>query len=175
MSGKSVGDLVQRFRPGEAGHDDRVAAVLGEAAQRLFALRVVGDFELAIFDAGFGLELFGAVEGRLVEGFVELAAEIVEHRRLDVLGERRDEKCGCGQEAEDDTFHVIHTLSVVFYVGTLGMAGPRPSRGTWQGLSTLRSCAILHGQKQNSRGILTVWKSMPRAGYGTPIRFAKPS
>ena len=23
------------------------------------------------------------------------------------------DKCGCGQEAEDDTLHVIHTLSVV--------------------------------------------------------------
>ncbi|WP_206523142.1 hypothetical protein, partial [Mesorhizobium sp. M7A.T.Ca.TU.009.02.1.1] len=24
--------------------------------------------------------------------------------------------CGCGQEAENDTFHVIHTLSVIFSV-----------------------------------------------------------
>ena len=113
-SGKIDGDLVQRFRPGKARHDDRIAAVLGEAAQRLFALRGVGDFELDIGDAGLGLEFLGAVERRLVERLVEFAAEIVKQRRLNVGRERRKAQSGGGQKAEDDTFHVIHTLSVVF-------------------------------------------------------------
>src|SRR4029078_8461032 len=94
--------------------DDRVAAVLGEAAQRLLALRGVGHFELDVGGAGLGLELFGAVIGSLVEGFVELAAKIVEDGRLDIRGESRKNHCGCGQEAENDTFHLLHTTAASF-------------------------------------------------------------
>ena len=125
-------DLLERCGPGEAGHDDRIVAVFGEVAQRLLALRVVLDLEIAIFDAGFGLELLGAVEGRLVEGFVELAAEIVDDRRLDVRGEGRNGHRGCGQKAENDTLHVIHTLSVIFPVD----AAPA---------TTLPGCSAAHG------------------------------
>ncbi|CDX32277.1 conserved hypothetical protein [Mesorhizobium sp. SOD10] len=107
-------DLLQRVLPGKAGHDDRVTAVLGEAAQRLLALRSVGDLEFDIGDAGFLLELLGAVIGGLVEGFVELAAQIVENGRLHIRRESRKNHCGCGQKAKNDTFHVIHTLSVIF-------------------------------------------------------------
>ena len=81
--------LFQRRGPVEADNHDRVVAVTGEAAQRLLALGVVADFELAVFNAGFGLELFRAVEGCFVEGFVELAAEIENERRLDVSGKSR--------------------------------------------------------------------------------------
>ena len=94
---------------------DRIAAVLGEAAQRLLALGLVGDLEFAIFDAGFGLELLCAVEGRFVERLVEFAAQIVEQCRLHVLRIGREGQRGCGQKAENDTFHLIHTLSVCFY------------------------------------------------------------
>jgi hypothetical protein len=41
-------------------------------------------FELDILDAGLGLELLGAAIGGLVEGFVELAAEIEQEAGLDV-------------------------------------------------------------------------------------------
>ncbi len=41
----------------EAGCDDRAVALVGEVADRLLALRLVGDFELAILYAGLRLEL----------------------------------------------------------------------------------------------------------------------
>ena len=50
--GELVGDLAERGRPGEARHDDRAEAVLGEFAQDLLALRVVLDLEIAEVDAG---------------------------------------------------------------------------------------------------------------------------
>ena len=118
------GDLLERRRPREAGHDDRVVAVLGELAQRLLALGVVLDFEIAVFDAGFGLELLGAVEGGFVEGFVELAAEIIDDRRLDVRGEGRNGHRCSGQKAQYETLHVIHTLSVVFPLNAAPTAVP---------------------------------------------------
>ena len=55
--GEFGGDLLERRRPGEAGIDDRREAVLGELAQRLLALRVVLDLEVAVGDAGLLLEL----------------------------------------------------------------------------------------------------------------------
>ena len=80
--GEFLGDLLERVRPGEADGDDRVEALAGEVAERLFALGVVLDLEVAIGDAGLLLELLGAVEGRLVERLVELAADVVDDRRL---------------------------------------------------------------------------------------------
>ena len=93
-----VGDLVERGRPGEARHDDRRVAVLGELAQDLLALRLVLDFEIAEVDAGVLLELARAVEDALVEGLVELAAEVIDDRRLDVGGPGRR---GGGQAAAE--------------------------------------------------------------------------
>ena len=90
-----------RLLEGEAHRHDRAVAVLGELLQRLLALRVVRDLEIAIVDAGFLLEFLGAVIGGFVEGFVELAAEIVDDGGLDVGGERRKGHCGSGHEAED--------------------------------------------------------------------------
>ena len=87
VSGNSRCDLVERRRPGEADRQDRAEAVLGEFAQILLALRVVLDFEIAKIDAGILLELQRAVIDAFVEGFVELAAEVVNDRRLDVRGE----------------------------------------------------------------------------------------
>ena len=79
-----VGDLAERGRPGEADGHDRREAVFGEFAQDLLALRVVLDFEIAVGDAAVLLELFGAVEDAFVEGFVELAAEVVDDGGLDL-------------------------------------------------------------------------------------------
>ena len=67
----------------------------GEAAERLLALGVVLELEVDVGAAGVGLPLFGAVEGGFVEGFVELAAEVIDDGRI---GERRashqrDERC----------------------------------------------------------------------------------
>ena len=114
-------------------------AVAGEAAQRLLALRVVGGLEVAKLDAGLGLELLGAVEGGLVEGFVELAAQVVDDRRLDVGGECRKAHRGSGQKAKNDTFHVIHTLSVVFFASCRAFPGSARRCTAMAGASTLRS------------------------------------
>ena len=67
-----------------------LAPRLGEAAQRLFALGVGLHLELLVGAAGLGLAPLGAVEGGLVERFVELAAEVEDDRRI---GQRR----ACGQ------------------------------------------------------------------------------
>ena len=72
------GDLLERRCPGEGHGDDRVEALAGEVAQRLLALGVVRRLEVAVGDAGFLLELFGAVIGGFVEGLVELAAGAVD-------------------------------------------------------------------------------------------------
>ena len=69
-------------------------AVLGELAQDLLALRVVLDLEVAEGDVDLLLELGRAVEHAFVEGLVELAAEIIDHGRLD----RRRRKRGGGEE-----------------------------------------------------------------------------
>ena len=85
--------LLQRGRLREADGDDRRMPVAGEAAQRLFDLRVVGRFEIAELDAGLGLELLGADEDAFVEGFVELAALVIDHGGLDRrLRHRRDSR-----------------------------------------------------------------------------------
>ena len=84
--GYSGRDLLQRGLPGEADGHDRREAVLGELAQDLLALRLVLDLEIAELDPGLLGEPRRAVEHPLVERFVELAAEIVENRRLDSLG-----------------------------------------------------------------------------------------
>ena len=84
--GNSRRDLRQRGLPGKADGHDRREAVLGELAQDLLALRLVLDLEVAEIDAGFLLELCRAVEHALVEGFVELAAKIIEDGGLDRVG-----------------------------------------------------------------------------------------
>ena len=66
--------------------------VAGEPAQRLLALGVVLGLEIAVLDAGLLLELLGAGIDALVEGFVELAAEIVDDGGL----ERRSRPCWAG-------------------------------------------------------------------------------
>ena len=80
-----LGDLFDRRGLGKARRDNRRIALVGEVADGLFALGLVGDFELAISHAALGLELLRAVEHRLVEGLVELAADI-EHNGRFVVG-----------------------------------------------------------------------------------------
>ena len=82
-----LGDLLDGGGLGEARRDDRRIALVGEVADRLLALGLVGDFELAIGDAGLGLELLGAVEHAFVEGLVELAADVEHDGGLVVGGE----------------------------------------------------------------------------------------
>jgi hypothetical protein len=155
VSGNSAATLVERIGPGEAGHDDRVAAVLGEAAQRLLALRSVGDLELDIFDAGLGLELLGAVIGGLVERLVELAAQVEQQRRL-VLREGRS-GIASGQKAKNDFFHVIHTLSVVVvFPASHPAAWPD---GCAAGLFDARMGRTL-ARPTNFTGNFDLWKSL---------------
>ena len=81
-----LGDLFDRGGLGEARGDDGLVALVGEVADGLLALGLVGDFELAIGDPGLGLELLRAVEHAFVERLVELAADVEDDGRL-VLGQ----------------------------------------------------------------------------------------
>ena len=63
---------------------------------RLLALGLVGDLELAIGDAGLGLELLGAVEHAFVEGLVELAADVEDDGGLVVCRESSGRRHGNG-------------------------------------------------------------------------------
>jgi hypothetical protein len=78
-------DLLQGGGLREANGDDRRMAIAGEAAQGLLDLGVVGRLEIAEVDIRLLLELLGADEDTLVEGFIELAALVVDDRRLDRL------------------------------------------------------------------------------------------
>ena len=119
-----VGELGRHLLHGaglaEADRYDGGEAVLGEAAHRLLALGVVLDLEVAERDAGRLLEGFGPVEGALVEALVELAAEVVDQRRLDVgrpgraLGHAGDQQARARHQCRDSA--PVHR------------AGPRPRR-----------------------------------------------
>jgi len=63
----------------------------------LRALTLVTDFELADCDAGLFAETLGAAIGCLVEGFVGLAADVVDDRGLERL--RRLEGSGARERA----------------------------------------------------------------------------
>jgi hypothetical protein len=63
---------------GEAGNQDGREALGSELTDGLLALGVAGDFQIGIAAAGIGLVLFGAGVGAFVEGFVELAAAIID-------------------------------------------------------------------------------------------------
>ena len=103
--GEFVGDLAERRRPGEADGHDRREAVLGEFAQHLLALRVILDFEIAEVDAALLLEPRRAVEDAFVEGFVELAAEIIDHGRLDLgrVSRGGGEETACANGGRQET------------------------------------------------------------------------
>ena len=89
VSGNSGATVSIAALVGEAGDDDRVVAALGEAAQRLLALGVGLQLELAVLDPGLLLEALGALERGLVERAVELAAEVEDDRRIGVLRVQR--------------------------------------------------------------------------------------
>ena len=82
--GNSSATLPSAVAQAKPDRHDRREAVLGELAQDLLALRVVLDFEVAEATPVSFLNSFRAVEHALVEGFVELAAEIIDHGGLDV-------------------------------------------------------------------------------------------
>ena len=77
-------DLLQGGGVLEAHCQDGVLAPAGEVAQRLHALGVVLHLELPELDSGVGRKLRGAVVHALVEGLVELAAQVIHDTRLDV-------------------------------------------------------------------------------------------
>mmetsp|Transcript_26286 Transcript_26286/g.62295 ORF Transcript_26286/g.62295 Transcript_26286/m.62295 type:complete len:225 (+) Transcript_26286:421-1095(+) len=85
--GEVLGHLLQRRGLGKADADDGAGALLGHAADGLHALRVVADLELEIGLAGLLLPLLGTGIAGLVEGFVELAAHVEDHRGLLGLGQ----------------------------------------------------------------------------------------
>jgi hypothetical protein len=106
----------------EAGGDDGVEAGLGEAAERLFALGFRRDLDVAVVAAGLGLEALGPVEGGFVERLVELAAQIVDQRRVGVGRACRDRKRRCRAEKP---CHVGHTILPVGHYRARLRIGPR--------------------------------------------------
>ena len=102
--GNSSATLASAVAQAKPRHHDRAEAVLGEFAQDLLALGVVLDFEVAEGDAGLLAEFGRAVEDALVEGFVELAAEIIDDGGLDVGGVGRggsEETAGAKRGAQE--------------------------------------------------------------------------
>ena len=86
-------DLIHGRGVGEAHGDHRVGAALGETAERLLALGLARQLDLAVGLAGLLGPALGALVGGLVERLVELAAEVVDDRRF---GQR-----GAGAEGEE--------------------------------------------------------------------------
>ncbi|MCC2664125.1 MAG: hypothetical protein K0S35_2047 [Geminicoccaceae bacterium] len=86
--GEFLGDLLERGGEGEADRDHHVGAAARHPAERLVALRLVGDLEFEILDPGLLLEALGAVVGGFVEGLVELAAHVEDDRRRELGGHR---------------------------------------------------------------------------------------
>ena len=110
--GELGGDRGQRRGPGEARDDDGRKALLGELADGLLALGVARNLEVAVIAAGFLLVLLGAIIGSLVEGFVELAATVIDQRRI---SKRRASDKSCrsdtGSQSPEVPSEVGHELS----------------------------------------------------------------
>ena len=81
---KISGDFFERARLREADGQNGRESLAREAPQRLLALRVVLDFKIAEGDSGVRPELFRAPKGAFVEALVELSAEIVDDRGLEI-------------------------------------------------------------------------------------------
>jgi hypothetical protein len=103
--GNSPATFFRRVSWLKPDREDRAEAVAGEAAQGLLALGVVLGLEVAVLGAGLLLEPLGAGEDALVEGFVELAAEIVDDGGLHgrpLLRERRGRGEGEARQGQSE-------------------------------------------------------------------------
>src|SRR5262249_43030688 len=83
--GKFGSARLDRRREAEAVGDDHGGTAAQQAAQPDLALGRARDLDLAVGDTGLVAEPVGAAHRRLVERFVELAADVVDDRRDDVL------------------------------------------------------------------------------------------
>src|SRR6185295_11403790 len=95
--GELLGHLLHAAGLGEADAHDDLRATPRHVAQRLLALGLRGDLELAIRDARLLLEALGPVVGPFVEGLVELAAHVEHDGRGELLG---GGAAGHGREGE---------------------------------------------------------------------------
>src|SRR6478735_1610962 len=112
--GKLVGDFFQSRFLAEPDSHDRAVSLAREPTQGLLTLCVVLRFEIAVIRARILLELFSAHMDAFVEGFVELAPEVVHDRGLESVlrengggGEGEAREC----EAESGSFHRQFSLS----------------------------------------------------------------
>ncbi len=80
-------------------------AAAGEIAQRLLALGIVLDLKIAIVHSRFALEALGAGIGGLVEALVELAAKVIDHGGLDLLGGHLSGEQHCRSRGEPFQMH----------------------------------------------------------------------
>ena len=103
--GNSSATLLSAVAQAKPGITIGREAVLRELAQRLLALRLVLDFE-SRKGCRCPCEFGRAVEHAFVEGFVELAAEVVDHRRLDRLRVSR----GAGEDPRQQTDPNLATI-----------------------------------------------------------------
>src|SRR5215213_3612566 len=102
-----VRELVRHLLQGrllaESDGEDRTEAVAGEAAQRLLALGVVLGFEIPVLGAGLLLEALSPGGDPLVEGLIELAAEIVDDGGLEDRSLREGRRRREGETRERET------------------------------------------------------------------------
>ena len=92
---------VECSRIRKAGYNNGVVASLCKTAQCLFALGVGLQFEFAIFNTGFISKTLCAGIGGFVEGFVELAAQIVYDRWVGLCGGNGCSAQKCGSTKHD--------------------------------------------------------------------------
>lgn len=103
-----LGDGLHRLPLGEADGGDQVHVFAGEIAQYLFGLRIAADLDFQVVDLGFFFKAFRTFRSRLIEGFVELAACIIDHGQLGIGRIGADcAKQGGGSETETIEFHAV--------------------------------------------------------------------
>ena len=124
VSGNSCATVLDGRRLGEAHRHHHLRAAPRHVAQRLLAHGGVRDFELAVLDAGVRLELFGAVEGGLVERFVELAAHVEDDGRREVirLSHAARDDSDRRERGDDESFHEESPLSLRAHSGCVHLS-----------------------------------------------------
>ena len=112
--GELVGNLLERGFLAETDGHDRAVSLAREPAQGLLPLRIVLRLEIAVIRTRLLLVLLSARMDAFIEGFVELASEVVDDRRLEsVLREDGGRGDGEAREREGEAggFHRQCSLS----------------------------------------------------------------
>lgn len=84
--GNSLATFFHCIGSGETGDGNDRGAACSHVAQSLFALRIIGDFKVAVRDIGFFAETFCPVINPFIKGLIKLPAHIKNNGRLELLG-----------------------------------------------------------------------------------------